>query len=141
MAETRKKTRVNVTNVSASDSNNEEGEATMAKKNETMASEPITIKLNGKGVSKMKLSEVTPINLSMDEFTAKSPQELADLVSDRLSQERAKAELISRIKEERIRINEPSTLMDWTYRNVSVEGTIAKVRGVKNAKITLMSMA
>ncbi len=126
-----------VTQTSNTNINNQEGEIEMAKKNETIASEPITIRLNGKGVSKMRLSEVTPINLTMDEFTAKSPQELADLVSDRLSQERAKAELISRIREERIRINEPSTLMDWTYKNVNVEGTKAKVRGVKNAKITI----
>ena len=143
MAETKKRTKVNVTNdvtnVSAGVSNNsiEEGEIEMAKKNETINTGPITIRLNEKGVSKIKLSEITPINLTMDEFTAKSPQELADLVSDRLSQERAKAELITRIREERIKINEPSTLMDWTYRNVSVDGTKAKVRGVKNAKITL----
>jgi hypothetical protein len=137
MKGTTSKTKVNVTKTTASDSIIEEGEIEMAKKNETIASEPITIKLNGNGVSKMKLSEVTPIAITMDEFTAKSPQELVDLVSDRLSQERAKAELISRIREERIKINEPSTLMDWTYKNVTVEGVTAKVRGVKNAKITI----
>jgi hypothetical protein len=137
MKETTSKTKVNVTNVPASDSKNEEGEIEMAKKNETIASEPITIRLNEKGVSKMRLSEITPIAITTDEFTAKSPQELVDLMIDRLSQERAKAELISRIREKRIKINEASTLMDWTYKNVTVEGVTAKVRGVKNAKVTL----
>ena len=136
MAESKKKTSKTQT-TSNTNFNNQEGEIEMAKKDETIVSEPITIKLNEKGVSKMKLSEVTPIAITMDEFTAKSPQELADLVSDRLSQERAKAELITRIREERIKINEPPTLMDWTYRNVCVEGVKTKVRGVKNAKVTL----
>jgi hypothetical protein len=135
MAETRKKTKVNVTKVNAGNSNIEEGEMEMAEKNETISPEPVTINL--KENTKVKLSDVKPIAITIDEFTAKSPRELADLVSDRLSQERAKAELISRIREERIRINEPSTLMDWTYRNVAVEGVKTKVRGVKNAKVTL----
>ncbi len=55
MRGTTSKTKVNVTNVPASDSKNEEGEIEMAKKNETIASEPITIRLNEKGVSKMRL--------------------------------------------------------------------------------------
>jgi len=138
MPETRKRTKVTQTsNTNNTNFNNQEGEIEMAKKNETTASEPITIRLNENGVSKMKLSDVTPIAITMDEFKSKSPQELSELVSDRLSQERAKAELITRIREERIKISNPEVLADWTYKNVSIEGVTDNIRGVKKPVVTL----
>jgi len=136
MAETRKKTRVNVTNVPASDSNNEEGEVTtMAKKNETIVPEPTSI--NQKENTKMKLSEIQPITLTLDEFKSKTAQEIASLMHNRISRERGKAELTARIRDGRIRITVPEVLADWSFKNVVVEGMNSKIRGVKTPKVTL----
>ena len=136
MAGTKKTSRTKVINIT--DANKENGGKKMAKKAETTKAKTTTITPGGNG--EVKLSDLKPISLSMEDFRSKSAQELTDLITvpdNRLSRERSKQELVSRIASGRIKVGEPSTLMDWTFKNVQVEGVDTDVRGVKEAKVAL----
>jgi len=126
--------RTNVISITAN-ANKEKGETPMAKKTEA-AKASVTM-ISPKGSDKVKLSDLEPIALTQEEFKSKTSQELASLIDGRLSRERAKVELVGRIREGRIKIKEASTLMDWTYKGVSVDGVKAKVRGIKKPEVTL----
>jgi len=133
---TRKTSTTKVINIT--DYNKGKGEGKMAKKAGTTKASTATISPRGNGG--VKLSDLKLISLSMEELEKKTAQELADLITvpdNRLSRERSKQELVSRIASGRIKVGEPSTLMDWTFKNVQIEGVDAKVRGVKEAKVTL----
>ncbi len=112
------------------------GESEMAKKTGT-TSKVDAIATNPGDDGKVKLSEMEPIILTLEEFEGKTSGELTDLISDRLSRERSKAELVERIKDGRVRITVPEVLMDWTFKSVTVQGVDGKIRGRKDPKVNL----
>ncbi len=44
---------------------------------------------------------------------------------------------MKRIKDGRVRITVAATLMDWTFKSVSIEGVDGKIRGRKDPKVSL----
>jgi hypothetical protein len=130
-ARTKKNEVTNIDNI-----NDEEGENEM--NNEARTQTVITngnSHINGNG--NHRLSEIRPIDLSLEEFDALTPEQLTNLVIPRLSRIRTKAELVSRIKSGKIKIGQPSTLINWTFKNVQVTGVSINSRGTKDAKVTL----
>jgi len=95
-----------------------------------------TVITNGNG-NGHRLSEIRPIDVSMKEFESMTHEQLTNLVIPRLSRIRTKAELVSRIRNGKIRISQPSTMMNWTFKNVVVNGVAINSRGTKDAKVVL----
>lgn len=96
--------------------------------------------INGNGYSNgngYRLSEIRPVDLTLEEFSNLKPEKLMEMVVPRLSRIRTKAELVSRIKSGRIKIGQPSTLMNWTFKNVMVKGVNISSRGTKDTKVEL----
>jgi len=60
-----------------------------------------------------------------------------EIVVPRLSRIRTKAELVSRIRAGKIKIGQPSTIMNWTFKNVVVKDVSISSRGTKDAKVEL----
>ena len=80
--------------------------------------------INGNGYSNgngYMLSNMKPVELSMKEFESLTPEKLMEIVVPRLSRIRTKAELVSRIRAGKIKIGQPATLMNWTFKNVVVK--------------------
>ena len=96
--------------------------------------------INGNGYSNgngYMLSNMKPVDLSMEAFNSLAPEKLMEIVVPRLSRIRTKAELVSRIRAGKIKIGQPSTLMNWTFKNVVVKDVSINSRGTKDAKVEL----
>ena len=96
--------------------------------------------INGNGYSNgngYMLSNMKPVDLSMEAFNSLAPEKLMEIVVPRLSRIRTKAELVSRIRAGKIKIGQPSTIMNWTFKNVVVKDVSINSRGTKDAKVEL----
>jgi len=96
--------------------------------------------INGNGYSNgngYMLSNMKPIELGMEAFESLTPEKLMEIVVPRLSRIRTKAELVSRIRSGKIKIGQPSTMMNWTFKNVVVKDVSISSRGTKDAKVEL----
>ena len=128
-AKSKKIEETNIDNV-----NNNEGEKEM--NNGTIIANGI----NGNGYSNgngYMLSNMKPVELSMEAFNSLAPEKLMEIVVPRLSRIRTKAELVSRIRAGKIKIGQPSTIMNWTFKNVVVKDVSINSRGTKDAKVEL----
>jgi len=91
----------------------------------------------------VKLTDMKPVKLTREEFDAKGPADLVALLTEpenKLSRERAKTELVKRIKEGRVNSISAGVLMAYTYNSVRVEGAEPLVTGgykAENAKVKL----
>ena len=114
---------------------NEEGEKEMS---ETIETKTQTIITNGNGNGN-KLSDIRPIDLSQKEYESLllTPEKLNEIVIPRLSRIRTKAELVSRVRSGKIKIDDPSTIINWSFKNVQVTGVSVNSRGVKEPKVLL----
>lgn len=101
---------------------------------------------NGKRV--VTLADMPKISLTKKEFEALDAKGIVDTMIDpkntainRIGRERAKKELVLRIKEGKIKVTEPRTLASWTYKNVVVTGADlekpVKIKGVSKPAVTL----
>ncbi len=101
-----------------------------------------TATVTSTGGKTMKLSDVKPIELTQEEFDAKTPAEMLALVTtplNILSPERSKELLVNRIKEGKLNSMTPEILMNWTYKIVQVNGVVTDSPGKKaeNAAVVL----
>ena len=149
-AKAKKTEDTNIDNIN--DVNNQEGESEM---NNGTTTQTVIANgnghINGNGYSNgngYKLSEIRPIDLTLEEFGNLSPdgkmsEDLLSLVIPRLSRIRTKNELVSRIRDGKIRITKPNSISNWTYGNVTIEGmsinSNANIssRVTKNPKVVL----
>jgi len=103
-------------------------------------------KNNGNHKRAVKLADMPPVKLTKKAFGELSPTDLVAKMIDptnpdinRIGRERAKAMLVDRIKEGRIKVNKAEILMHLTFNSVRVAG--AKTNGFgfseKNAKVKL----
>jgi hypothetical protein len=97
------------------------------------------------GKRAVKLADMPTIELTKAAFGKLTPEELVATLIDsddptinRISRERAKAELVERIKASRIKIG-ALAIADLTYKNVVVKGVElpTAIRGVSEPKVTL----
>lgn len=90
-----------------------------------------------------KLADMKPVKLTREAFDAKSPEELADLLTkpdNRLSRERTKADFVKRVKEGRVNSFSAAIMMAYTFNSVRVTGVEPIVTGgykAENAKETM----
>jgi len=105
---------------------------------------------NGNHKRVVKLADMPVIKLTKKAFGELSPADLVAKMIDqanpdinRISRERAKAMLVDRIKEGRIKVNKAEILMHLTFNSVRVAG--AKTNGygfsAENAKVKLTKKA
>lgn len=122
------------------------GGSTTTKGDTTMTKETTKAKNNGNHKRVVKLADMPGIKLTKKAFGELSPTDLVAKMIDptnpdinRIGRERAKAMLVDRIKEGRIKINEPAILMHLTFNSVRVAGVTTNGFGfsVKNAKVKL----
>ena len=130
---TAKSKKIEETNI---DNTNNEKEGEKEMNNGTVIANGI----NGNGYSNgngYMLSNMKPVDLSMEAFNSLAPEKLMEIVVPRLSRIRTKAELVSRIRAGKIKIGQPSTIMNWTFKNVVVKDVPINSRGTKDAKVEL----
>ena len=90
-----------------------------------------------------KLSDMKPVELTREELDSKSPEELVDLMTkpaSRISPERAKANLVKRIKDGRVNSLSAPIMMAYTYNSLRVTGVDSLVKGgykPESAKVTM----
>ena len=102
-------------------------------------------KSNGKNyqLRDVKLADMTTVDLTQEAFDALDAVGIIEAIltdgHNRLSRERAKAELVGRIREGKIKNVSASALMDWTYKAVKVAGVTIKNPGFSddNTKVNL----
>lgn len=114
-----------------------------------MAEKKVEKKIEKKENGKVKLEDIKPVVLTAEEFEKKTPEEVAKMIltpQNILSRERAIKELVARVSEGRVKIDNPVALMDWTYKHVMVDGvapetksngTVIPLKGVDKATETL----
>jgi len=107
-------------------------------------------KNNGNGSRAVKLADMKVIELTKEAFDALSPEDLVAKMIDpanpdinRISRERAKALLVKRIKEGKIKITDAKILMHLTFNSVRVNGVETNGFGFSeaNAKVKLTKKA
>jgi len=116
------------------------------------ATTPKVVKTNGNGNHSrtVKLADMKVINLTKKAFGELTPEQLVTKIIDptdpninRLSRERAKAMLVKRIEDGKIKITNAEVLMHLTFNSVRVEGVETNGFGFKaeNAKVRLTQEA